>query len=169
LGQVPQNRFRSGIETFVVLFERVGSHPKRSWRAKPIVSMRATYSGVRRFLFIAKALEGVMKNTNSSTAITAAIALSILNTLASAQVKPPPPVPGTPGCLTELVPKDESNLETRGQGGENLSEKLSKSEGVICPPRSVDPEITVRPPGGGVTPIIPPPGTPGGDPNVRPK
>lgn len=50
-----------------------------------------------------------------------------------------------------------------------LSEKLERSEGVICPPPGVDPKILERPPGGGQTPIIPPPGTPGGDPRVRPK
>jgi len=32
-----------------------------------------------------------------------------------------------------------------------------------------DPGIHAPPPGGGKTPVIPPPGSPGGDPNVRPK
>jgi hypothetical protein len=116
-----------------------------------------------------------MKIMRSASA--AAIAVGIMGTAALAQVPPSSsPRPGTSPpsmdqqpCLTELVPKDESKLETRGQGGENLSEKLSKSEGVICPPRGVDPEIALPPPGGGLTPIIPAPGTPGGDPNVRPK
>jgi len=39
---------------------------------------------------------------------------------------------------------------------------------VLCPP-SVDPGIHAPPPGGGRTPVIPPPGSPGGDPNVQPK
>jgi len=33
----------------------------------------------------------------------------------------------------------------------------------------VDPGISVPPIGGGRTPVIPPPGTPGGDPNIQPK
>jgi len=52
---------------------------------------------------------------------------------------------------------------------QTLSEKLERSEGVICPPLGVDPEIAAPPPGGGKTPVIPPPGSPGGDPSIRPK
>jgi hypothetical protein len=46
-----------------------------------------------------------------------------------------------------------------------------KSDGVIAPPRGVDPKMEVRPPpaGGQRTPGIPPPGSPGGDPDVVPK
>jgi hypothetical protein len=58
--------------------------------------------------------------------------------------------------------------ETQGRG-ENLSEKLERSEGVICPPLGVDPEIVEPPPATGRTPVIPPPGSPGGDPTIRPK
>ena len=53
--------------------------------------------------------------------------------------------------------------------GENLSDKLARTEGVLCPPANVDPEIHEQPPAGGRTPVIPPPGSPGGDPTVRPK
>ena len=56
-----------------------------------------------------------------------------------------------------------------GRPDQTLSEKLERTEGVICPPPGVDPEIAVPPPGGGITPVIPPPGSPGGDPTVRPK
>jgi hypothetical protein len=56
---------------------------------------------------------------------------------------------------------------TTGSGG-NLSDKLARSDGVICPP-DVDPDIKAPAPGGGKTPVIPPPGAPGGDPNVQPK
>jgi hypothetical protein len=51
---------------------------------------------------------------------------------------------------------------------ENLSEKLSRDEGVLCPP-NLDPDIRLPAPDAGKTPIIPPPGSPGGNPNVRPK
>jgi hypothetical protein len=51
----------------------------------------------------------------------------------------------------------------------NLSDELSRSKGVICPPAEIDPGISAPLIGGGVMPIIPPPGTPGGDPNIIPK
>jgi hypothetical protein len=57
---------------------------------------------------------------------------------------------------------------TERRPGEELSDKLARSEGVICPP-DVDPKIRAPTPEGGRTPVIPPPGGPGGDPNLRPK
>jgi len=56
-----------------------------------------------------------------------------------------------------------------GTSNQTLSEKLERTEGVICPQLGVDPEIAAPPPGGGKTPVIPPPGSPGGDPTIRPK
>jgi DNA-binding transcriptional regulator YdaS (Cro superfamily) len=47
-------------------------------------------------------------------------------------------------------------------------DKLEQTEGVICPP-DVDPDIKADAPNAGRTPVIPPPGSPGGDPAVRPK
>jgi hypothetical protein len=58
---------------------------------------------------------------------------------------------------------------TTGQRGEPLGDRLARSEGVLCPPSGVDPEIRAPTPNTGNTPVIPPPGSPGGDPNVRPK
>jgi hypothetical protein len=52
---------------------------------------------------------------------------------------------------------------------EPLGDKLAKSDGVMCPPNGVDPEIRAPTPDAGTTPVIPPPGSPGGDPSVRPK
>jgi hypothetical protein len=47
---------------------------------------------------------------------------------------------------------------------------LNRSGGVITPPAGIDPEIKQTPPAAGSTmPIIPPPGTPGGNPAVKPK
>jgi hypothetical protein len=42
---------------------------------------------------------------------------------------------------------------------------------VIRPPTNIAPDMTVRPPvpNPGTTPVIPAPGTPGGDPTVDPK
>jgi hypothetical protein len=56
-----------------------------------------------------------------------------------------------------------------GRSSEPLSDKLAQSKGVICPHAGVDREMQVTPPGGGQLKVVPPPGTPGGDPNVQPK
>jgi len=48
------------------------------------------------------------------------------------------------------------------------SEQLAQSNGVICPPK-VDQEMAHPAPPGGTMPVLPPPGTPGGDQSVVPK
>jgi hypothetical protein len=50
-----------------------------------------------------------------------------------------------------------------------LSDRLAQGGGVLCPPGNLDPEMQKQPPETGKTPVIPPPGSPGGDPTVRPK
>jgi hypothetical protein len=50
-----------------------------------------------------------------------------------------------------------------------LSDQLAESKGVICPPAGVDAAIQQQPPEGGAMKVIPPPGSPGGNPNVQPK
>ena len=62
-------------------------------------------------------------------------------------------------------PKDS---QPTGAGNQSLSEKLQQTDGVLCPP-DVDPDIKAPTPQGGPMPVIPPPGSPGGDPGVRPK
>jgi hypothetical protein len=59
---------------------------------------------------------------------------------------------------------------TTGQAAP-LGDRLAKSDGVLCPPSNVDPQMHAPAPnaGTGNMPVIPPPGSPGGDPNVRPK
>ncbi len=52
--------------------------------------------------------------------------------------------------------------------GQSLSNKLGQSNGVICPP-NVDPGMKAPAPDAGKMPVIPPPGSPGGNPNVAPK
>jgi hypothetical protein len=61
--------------------------------------------------------------------------------------------------------------ETQGSAGpkDSLSDKLARTDGVICPPPEIDPDMHQPAPGGGATPVIPPPGSPGGDPSVQPK
>jgi len=57
----------------------------------------------------------------------------------------------------------------RQQANQNkLSQRLDDTGGVICPP-DVDPAMKAPTPKTGDTPIIPPPGSPGGNPNVQPK
>ena len=58
---------------------------------------------------------------------------------------------------------------TTGQRAEPLGDKLARSDGVLCPPAGVDPEMRAPTPDAGKTPVIPPPGSPGGDPSIRPK
>jgi hypothetical protein len=55
------------------------------------------------------------------------------------------------------------------RGPDELSDKLARSKGVICPPAEIDRDMPVTPPGGGELKVIPPPGTPGGDQSVQPK
>lgn len=51
-----------------------------------------------------------------------------------------------------------------------LSSDLNRSGGVITPPADVDPAMKQTPPSTGARmPIIPPPGSPGGNPAVKPK
>ncbi len=53
----------------------------------------------------------------------------------------------------------------------SLSDKLERSDGVIRPPENATPDITVPAPvpNPGTTPVIPPPGSPGGNPLLDPK
>ena len=67
-------------------------------------------------------------------------------------------------------PGTGSNAPTVGKDqGRSLSDQLAQSKGVICPPAGVDPEMRQTPPEGGTLKVIPPPGTPGGNPRVDPK
>ena len=54
---------------------------------------------------------------------------------------------------------------------ETPSDKLARTEGVICPPPEIDPNIRAPAPDTKSSNmlVIPPPGSPGGNPNVRPK
>ena len=69
---------------------------------------------------------------------------------------PDTPVPGKPPM--------------EGRAGESLSEQLTRSEGVIKPPAGTDPEIRKpAPETSSPMPVLPPPGSPGGWQDVRPK
>lgn len=69
----------------------------------------------------------------------------------------------------QTVPEDTEPGKSGSSGG-SLSDKLDRSDGVIHPPPGIDPEMSKSPPPTGSTmPVIPPPGTPGGEPGVEPK
>jgi hypothetical protein len=115
-----------------------------------------------------------------------ALLLSCAMMLASGAVSAQaPPSPATPpaqtappmpsrlgGCAPmQRAPQHGAWPEgtTTGQSSEPLGDKLARSDGVLCPPSGVDPEIRAPTPDTGNTPVIPPPGSPGGDPSLRPK
>jgi hypothetical protein len=100
---------------------------------------------------------------------------------AAAQAPPTattPPAPTATASADDCAPNAKSAMRrfnsepgtTTGQAAEPLGDKLARSDGVLCPPPGIDPEIRApTPPDAGNTPVIPPPGSPGGNPNVRPK
>ncbi|WP_291850019.1 hypothetical protein [Bradyrhizobium sp.] len=101
-------------------------------------------------------------------------------TAAGAQAPPTPATPPTPTAPPSTArPLDCAPIQqpgaavpngtTTGQRAEPLSDKLARADGVLCPPRGIDPEIVAPTPDAGNTPVIPPPGSPGGDPTIRPK
>jgi hypothetical protein len=109
--------------------------------------------------------------------------LMAVSGVAGAQAPPGPATPPAPtappsasraaNCAPMQTPTQPGTAApegtTTGQRVESLGDKLARSDGVLCPPAGVDPEMHARPPDGGKTPVIPPPGSPGGDPSIRPK
>src|SRR5215475_12823706 len=76
----------------------------------------------------------------------------------------PPNAPNPPP--EQIAPADRGTVT----GNTTLSDKLSQQQGTLKPP-TVDPGIQapVPAPTRGTMPVIPPPGTPGGDQRVVPK
>jgi hypothetical protein len=103
--------------------------------------------------------------SSKNTAVAAAILAAISTSPACAQGPTPP-------STQRDCPPDVAPLPRSGETTERapLSEQLSESNGVICPPKGVDPGIIEKPqPGNAPMPVIPPPGTPGGRPDAQPK
>lgn len=109
--------------------------------------------------------------------ILAAAVLAIAAPAALAQ-NPQPAPPGDPH--TSLAPPNAptpppeqiapgASDRSTAQAG-NLSDRLSRQQGTLQPP-NVDPGINATPPshGAATMPIIPPPGSPGGNQKVVPK
>lgn len=115
----------------------------------------------------------------------ALLATTMLLAPAGSALAQAPPTPATPAQQTappapdrpaNCAPMDKGALpgtapdgQTTGQAREPLGDKLARSDGVLCPPAGIDPEMRAPTPDAGRTPVIPPPGSPGGDPSVRPK
>lgn len=80
----------------------------------------------------------------------------------------PPEVMEPPGENPAPTP-DPSTGDSKPK--EPLSKELKEGEGVLEPPRGIDPEIQKKVPEDfeGKTPVIPPPGEPGGQQDVQPK
>jgi hypothetical protein len=111
----------------------------------------------------------------------------VLVAVSGAAAAQAPPAPATPpaqtappapdraaGCApTQTTP--QGNIvpkgTTTGQAQAPLGDRLAQSDGVLCPPAGVDPQMRAPAPSTGTSsmPVIPPPGSPGGDPTVRPK
>jgi hypothetical protein len=93
-------------------------------------------------------------------------AFSLLGAVTAANAQTTPPAQAGKDC----PPGTSANAPTiTGDSKQNLSDKLASSKGIICPPAGVDAEMRQKPPEGGAMKVVPPPGSPGGDPSVQPK
>ena len=99
--------------------------------------------------------------------------------VAGAQAPPTPATPQVPTAppaptrITDCAPLEGNGTVGQGtttdQSREPLGDKLARSDGVLCPPADVDPQMRAPTPRGGSMPVVPPPGSLGGDPTIRPK
>lgn len=110
---------------------------------------------MKRILVLSLAMAG---------SITAAMAQnpSVLNQQAP-NMPPPQQMPAE-----KVEPQEPSST---GSTGNTLSDKLEQSDGVIRPPETATPDMRAPAPvpNPGTTPVIPPPGSPGGNQQVDPK
>jgi hypothetical protein len=117
-----------------------------------------------------------MRNLLTASLAVAALMLAA-NALAQAPVKPPPAQAEKPGNRSDPCAQGSATVGANNEivtpnakkPDQTLSDHLASSGGVICPPPGVDPQIKAPTPEAGKMPVIPPPGTPGGDQNVQPK
>ncbi len=93
-----------------------------------------------------------------------AVALAALGMLES-------PVAVAQGSSDQTAPQKVPEASQDQKPGQTLSGQLKQSDGVIHPHPSADTEAVrpTPPTGPNSTPVIPPPGSPGGDQTVRPK
>jgi hypothetical protein len=93
--------------------------------------------------------------------------------LAQTPVQQPrdPNMPAPQTIIPEKVAPDDPTTTGSTNSGTNLSRKLNQSDGVIKPRPGIDPEMAAPTPNpdAGAMPIIPPPGSPGGNQAIEPK
>jgi hypothetical protein len=71
--------------------------------------------------------------------------------------------------VPQTAPKQVPGTVGSNHEKERLSDRLAESDGVICPPEGIDPEIRAPTPETGRIRVIPPPGTRDGNPNAQSK
>ena len=109
--------------------------------------------------------------------LTAAALAAGFATVALAQTTPGPRDPNMPSPQSTIPEKIKPDSDATGSvgatggSGENLSDRLERSGGVLQPPGNIDPGITAPAPvpDPGTTPVIRPPGTTGGNPTIQPR
>lgn len=108
-------------------------------------------------------------------ALAGALILSGIGAVATARaqindVTPVPPLLAQPREPSDQSPSSNPPGQPSIPPGTTLGGALSESKGVIPPPRTGD-RNALPPPNADVsrTPVIPPPGSPGGNPNIQPK
>jgi hypothetical protein len=117
-----------------------------------------------------------MTFANRAMLISAAIALGAAMAAGAAQSQTPR------SDMPQAVPEERQSQPMRPddatgaqEGTSNapsgsLSDELSRSGGVVRPPATGDRGVVAPPSAGSQsTPVIPPPGTPGGNPEIQPK
>ena len=109
--------------------------------------------------------------------LAAALLLGIASLAAGAQTESPPrdrapgkTLPGTPPPGDDAGAPRQEAPSGSSRAPDSLSNQLNRSGGVLQPPETGDQGV-VPPPneGSSRTPVIPPPGTPGGKQDIRPK
>lgn len=76
---------------------------------------------------------------------------------------------GVPALCQTSNPAPQSCAQAKSNSADQtLSGKLSRSNGVLCPPKNVDPGMRAPTPNKGTMPVIPPPGSTPNQ-NVQPK
>lgn len=119
-------------------------------------------------------MHALSRHTIRPWALLGALALAGFAPVATARAETGDTVPAPSQSARPSEPSDQSQPSTPpGPSGAvpgTLSGELSRSDGVIAPPHTGDAAV-VPPPNQGIsrTPVIPAPGTPGGNPAIQPK
>jgi hypothetical protein len=86
----------------------------------------------------------------------------------SAQERSSEPAADPKACAQEQLQSGEQAPRMPSQSGGSLTDRLARSDGVLCP-QEMDSGIKAPTPDAGRTPVLPPAEAPGGDQGTRPK